>query len=126
MPAGSKFRAIPLLIAGRKFAECNGTVYTAQSGDEQCIGADGVLGLSEGIPILKIEADFVQPVSGTKIDIYGMFVNKTEFVAQQPIGGKSHGSRMRITDISITSETKNGTCKGKITMMNASDLDITG
>lgn len=124
--ASSKFRAFPMLIGGRKFAECNGTQYTADSGDEQMIGADGVLGLSEGIPVIKIEADYCQPVAGTKIDLWSLFTNKTEFTVQQPIGGKSHGVRMRITNMSLTSESKNGTAKGKITMMNASDLDITG
>lgn len=123
--ASAKFRAFPMLIGGRKFAECNGTQYTADSGDEQQIGAEGVLGLSEGVPVIKIDADYVQPVAGTNIDLWSMFQNKTEFTVQQPIGGKSHGVRMRISSMSLTSETKNGTAKGKITMLNASQLDIT-
>ncbi len=123
--ASNKFRAFPMLIGGRKFAECNGTQYTGESGDEQQIGAEGVMGLSEGVPVIKIDADYVQPVAGTSIDIHGMFKNKTEFTVQMPIGGKSHGVRMRITNVSLTSETKNGTAKGKITMLNASQLDIT-
>lgn len=122
--ASSRFRPIPWYINGRKIAEANGTAYNLNSGDEVQIGHDGVLGLSDGIPMIKLDVDYVQPVAGTQIDFMSMFVNKQEIQVQGAIGGKVHAIPMRITDVAITSTSKTGAVTGKLTLQNSGDLDV--
>lgn len=122
--ASARFRPIPWYINNRKVAEANGSAYNLDSGDEVQIGHEGVLGLSDGVPMIKLDLDFVQPVAGTKIDFIAMFKNKQEVAIQGAIGGKIHAIPMRITNLSITSTSKTGAVTGKITLQNSGDLDV--
>jgi hypothetical protein len=123
--AQSRFRNFPLFLASKKFAEAHGNAYNADSGDELQFGSDGILGLSDGIITVRIEADYVVPVAGTKIDLWNLFLNKTEFYVRMLMGGKSHQVPCRITNMAQQSESKGGTATGKITMMATATPDVT-
>lgn len=122
--ASARFRPIPMYINGRKIAEANGISYSIDAGDEQQLGHDGVLGLSDGIQMLKVDVDYPQPVAGTQIDFMAMINNKQEVQIQLAIGGKVHAIPMRITNIAITSTSKSGAVTGKLTLQNSGDLDV--
>lgn len=119
-----RFRNFPWFAGSKKFAEAHGVALNADSGDEVQIGNDGILGLSDGVIQIKFDLDFVVPVAGTKLDLWSLFLNKTEFTSRMMAGGKSIMVPSRITNLSLTSEAKSGTATGKITVMQSGDATV--
>lgn len=113
--AQSRFRHYPLYVGNRKMAEMNGVAYDLESGDELQFGAEGVLGVSDGIPTVKIEGDFVQPVQGTQIDIVTMLLGKQYVSTKIVIGGKAHEIVGRFMAMNFQSDSRTGASRGKFT-----------
>lgn len=123
--ASARFRNFPLFINSKKFAEAHGNAFNADSGSEIQIGSDGILGLSDGVIQVRIEADYVVPVRGTTVDVFDLFYNQKEFTVRMMMGGKSHQIPARITNISQQSEAKGGTATGKVTIMACGAPEMT-
>jgi len=119
-----RFRNFPWFLGSKKFAEAHGVALNADSGDEVQIGNDGILGLSDGVIQMRFELDFVVPVAGTKIDLWDYFLNKRGFSARMMAGGKSIMIPCRITNMNLTSEAKNGTATGKITVQQEGQATV--
>jgi len=123
--ASARFRAFPLFLGTKKFAEAHGNAFNADSGDEIQFGSDGILGLSDGIIQIRIEADYVVPVRGTSVDIFDLFFNKKEFSTRIMMGGKAVTIPARITNMSQQSESKGGTATGKVTIQCSGAPSVT-
>lgn len=122
--ASARFRNFPWFAGSRKFAEAHGVAVSMDSGDEIQLGNDGILGLSDGIIMVQFDLDFVLPVSGTKINLLKMFLNKEEFMSKMLAGGQAIMVPSRITNLNLTSESKNGTATGKITVKQCSTAQL--
>lgn len=106
-------RPFPIYINSRKVAEAFQNNIDAESGDEQQFGAEGVLGLSEGITTFEIDFDVVQLTRGTNIDLFGILMNKQEVGVGVSVGPKRIRVPMRCTSANLTSQSRNGTATGK-------------
>jgi len=122
--ANPRIRPFPLYLKGKKFAEAHGNAFNGESGDELQFGAEGIIGLSEGIPTAKIDADYVVPVAGTQIDVLTLWLNKTDIGVGIFMGGKYVQFTGRITNVANQSESQKGTATGKCTITCASNIDL--
>ena len=122
--ASKRFRNYAWFAGAKKFAEAHGTAINADSGDEVQFGNDGIEGLSDGVIQVQFDIDFVVPVSGTSIDLWDLFLNKKEFMSRMLAGGKVIMVPSRITNLSLTSESKNGTATGKITVKQCGQAQV--
>lgn len=119
----SRFRSFPLYVKNRKVAEVNGIAYDLESGDELQFGAEGVLGVSEGIPTVKIEADAVIPVQGMSVDLVTIMLSKQNVGIGIRVDGKLHKVDAHLTACNFSSQSRNGEAKGKFTFIGgAPDL----
>lgn len=114
--ANVKVRAASLYVNGSKVAEFEGTDYDLQGGDEAQFGAEGYIGDSEGAITTQVTATGVIPVSGTKVDLIGIFLRKEDVsIGLNAISGKLHKIDMRCRNINVKSSHRNGTMNGTFT-----------
>lgn len=111
--ADSRFRHYPVYVRNRKVAEMNAVAYDIESGDELQFGAEGVLGVSEGIPTVKLEGDCVIPVAGMKIDIISMLLSKQNVSVGIRVNGAMHKFTGHCTSANFSSSSRNGEARGK-------------
>lgn len=122
----ARSRAFPIYIRGRKVAEAYQNNVDIESGDEQLFGAEGVLGLSEGITTFKLDFDYVVLTRGTDIaDLTILPITKEEVGVGVFAGGKRFQVPMRATAANLTSATRNGTATGKLTLMSSGPITVT-
>lgn len=112
------FRHYPLFIDNRKFAEMYGVAYSMDSGVElQFDIVEGIAGASFGVMQIKIEADYVQPVKGTSVNVVHLFLNHIEFSTRINVGGDAHACDGVFASLAYNSQSKSGTATGKATFL---------
>lgn len=109
------FRAFPLYYQNKKVAEITSGTYDVAPGDEMQVGAEGIMGYSDGTLVTKIEADCIVPVKGLSVTILSDMLAKKYVSVGLVVDGKSHQLDMRITHASYNWDSKAGTAKGKFT-----------
>jgi len=117
--ARSNFRHYPVYFNRRKIATMQAVTHDIESGDELQMGAEGVLGHSDGIATMKLEADCVVPVSGQPIDILSTIINKQDVDIMIFADGRFHMSTGRIVSANYSSNSRNGEARGRFTFTGA-------
>lgn len=121
-----KIRAASLYVGGSKIAECEGTTYDLDGGDEAMFGDPGYLGHSEGAITSKLSAKTIVPVKGMKVSLLDALLKKKVVdVALGIVDGKIHRIQMRVTNASIASAHRNGTQTGDFTFQGG-EPEVTG
>lgn len=117
--AQKTFRAPSLSLDNKKIAEINNWSFQNASGDEVQIGADGVLGYSDGVSIASVNFKTVIPVKGYEKDIDAAIFEKKTVVVTVPIGGQTWSAEGRMTGATVTSDRRAGTLTGDYTVEGA-------
>jgi hypothetical protein len=118
-------RPFPLYYKNKKVAEIASGSYDIAPGDEMQVGAEGVLGYSDGCTVTKIEADCIVPVKGLSVTIMSDMLAKKYVSVGIVVDGKSHQMDMRITHANYTWDSKSGKAMGKFSLEGGTP-DVTG
>lgn len=108
--AAPKFRYISIYIDDVKCAEFNAHTSKFSSGSEPQFGDGVLLGWSEAIKMMNVDAKGVLPVGGGKVDALAILLKGNTVSLAMPIGGKLvKGPEMLCTDVQVDSDAKTGT-----------------
>ena len=121
----SVIRAFPLYYKNKKVAEIVSGSYDLTPGDEVQIGAEGVIGYSDGVTMTKIETDCIVPVKGLGVTILADMLAKKYVSVGIVVDGKSHQLDMRITHANYNWDSKSGKAMGKF-VFEGPQPDVTG
>jgi hypothetical protein len=111
--ATPKFRHFPVYMSNKKIATMSQVNHDIESGDELQFGAEGVLGHSDGIITVKLEADCVIPVAGSPVGFLDTIINKRDVSVRIFCDGKYQMFKGRIISANYTSNSRNGEARGK-------------
>lgn len=118
-------RPFPLYFRKKKVAEIQTGTYDITPGDEEQIGAEGVLGYSDGATVTKIETDCIVPVRGMKSRIIDALLKKQYAQVGVMVDGQFHQIDMRVTHGTYSWDHKTGRAMGKFTF-SGGEPDVTG
>jgi len=113
-------RNYSVYVKNRKFGELTGSAYDQESGNELQIGDGAVIGISQGVKTVQLQASAIIPFGGSNAAriLQDAYSNNTPIgVAAGVINGQIHKLNLFVTKINIKSETKNGTCLGDFTLI---------
>jgi len=112
------FRSFSLYIEGAKWGTLQGKAYDVTTGSELQIGDGEVLGVSEGVPIVKLVVNGIVPVEGhpvtQKIETYALAHKKVK-VGAGVLNGRIHKLDMYCTAFNYKGDDTKGTCMGEWT-----------
>lgn len=108
-------RAFSLYIEGAKWGLLQGLAYDVTTGSELMIGDGIVIGVSQGVPICKIVANGIVPVTGhavaRKVEEYALSHKKFQ-IGAGVLNGRIHKLDMYCTSYSYKGDNVKGTCMG--------------
>lgn len=111
--ADQRIRSAVVRVKSRKVAECNESDLSVQSGDEMAIGAEGVIGFSEGVGSGKITLNCLVPVAGMSADLTRALLRKERSDVTFFAGGIEYElSSAACTSFDLKSVTKSGMLTG--------------
>lgn len=106
-------RFAPISINHLKIGEAENVTYDIETGDEIQIGADGVLGLSDGTATCTATFNAIIPVKGMGFQIDNVILNKLYVDIKIPLNGQQHVATGRITGVNYSTDAKTGRCTGQ-------------
>ena len=115
--ADSVFRAYPLYLNGKKVAEVASSTYEISTNNANQIGLEGVLGQSRGARETKIDFDTVVPIAGMQINIDDIIASEATVGLGVVVNGRMQLVSGTISGATYTSDSKEGTTKGKYSFM---------
>lgn len=120
-------RNFSLFANGRKFGEATGHAYDQESGNELQIGDGVVIGVSQGVKTVSVQASAIIPYRGSNVarileDAYDG--NYSIQVGLGIIGGRIHKADLFVTKINVKTEMKNGTCMGDFTLIGGAGTKV--
>lgn len=108
------FRHFSMYFKGRKVATASGNQYDIDTNNEDQIGDEGWMGVSDGAKMTKLSTDCVVPVAGVGVSIVAdMLNNKYVDIGLGIVDGKVHKVKMAIMKASFTADATKGTLNGK-------------
>ena len=120
-------RNFSIYAKGRKFGEMTGTAYDQESGNEIQIGDGLVIGVSQGVKTVQIQATAIIPYRGSQVAriLEDAYDNNTSVqVGVGILGGRIHKMDLFVTKINIKTETKNGTVTGDFTLIGGAGSKV--
>lgn len=117
--AQSKFRHYPVYFNRKKIATLQSVTHDIESGDELMMGAEGVLGHSDGIATMKLESDCIVPVAGSPVGFLDAIINKQDVSIMIFADGRFHMAEGRIVSANYSSNSRNGEARGRFTFTGA-------
>lgn len=118
-------RAAPLYLDGKKVAEVSDGSYDIESGDEIQIGSEGVIGISDGTPVVNAQFNCIIPVKGMSVAVDSMILNKKYVQLGLPVNGKFHQCDGRVHSANYSWDHKNGRFNGAFKFMGEGP-EVTG
>lgn len=109
-------RAYPLFINAKKVGQVHGTNFSVMPNRQKLYGAEGFLTLSRGAVTCGVEADFIEPVTGTDVDFIAQWILQQDVGVQLPIGGKQYIIDMGYVNGNVQANTETGVVNGKCTL----------
>ncbi len=111
--SNQRIRSAVVRVDSRKVAECNESDLSVQSGDEMAIGAEGVIGFTEGVGEGKITLNCIIPVAGMTADLTKALLQKKRSTVTYFAGGiEFELANAAATTFDIKSVTKSGMLMG--------------
>lgn len=117
--AQAKFRHYPVYFKKKKIAELQSVTHDIESGDELMMGAEGVLGHSDGIATMKLESDCIVPVPGLSVGFLDAIINKQDVDVMIFADGRFQMATGRIVSANYSSNSRNGEARGRFTFTAA-------
>lgn len=106
-------------IDGKAVAEINAYTADIKAGGEQQMGAEGVLGISDGIFTVDIKATSVCPIGGHTVDLVDLLFTRKEFASGIEWNGGFYAVPMKCVEGSIKTQSKDGSVTGDWTFKNS-------
>jgi hypothetical protein len=110
-----QIRSFSLYIEGALWGTLQGNAYDVTTGSELQIGDGVVIGVSQGVPVVKLVANGIVPVAGhpvaQKIEQLAL-AHKLIKIGAGILNGRIHKLNMYCTAFSYKGDNPKGTCMG--------------
>ena len=123
--AAAVIRSAPVYIDGKKLGELTDCTYSITTNDAIQITLDGVIGFSDGIATVKLDASTIVPVKGISVPFLKAALTKKNVEVGILLEGKLCRCTMRIMSAEYSSTVSSGVLTGKFSL-EGSGPDLTG
>ena len=116
------FQFFPTIVGGKAYAEANGRKVSMKNNGARQEGAEGILGISDGIPTFDIDLSSVCPVGGASVDMWQYFVDRTTIAVGYQHNGSFWVGPFKVMSADLDDKAKDGTSMGSWKLENAGPM----